>query len=149
VEPRRVHLVSPKHVMRYLKGTLDYGLCCTRDCDFRLYDYTDSDWDGSASDRKNNSGCCFSLGSSMTLWKSKKQSSISLSTTEVEYIAACSTSCESIWLQKLLKGLFDLEMDSTMIFCDNQSCIKMTEKPVFHDKTKHVEIWYHYIRDMV
>jgi transposase InsO family protein len=149
VEPRRVHLVAAKHVMRYLKGTLDYGLCYTGDHDFRLYGYTDSDWAGSASDRKSTSGCCFSLGSAMTSWKSRKQSSIALSTTEAEYIAACSASCEAIWLRKLLTGLFDLEMEATMILCDNQSCIKMTENPVFHDKTKHIEIWYHYIRDMV
>ena len=68
---------------------------------------------------------------------------------EEEYIVACSASCESIWLRKLLTGLFDLEMDATIIFCDNQSCIKMTENPVFHDKMKHNEIRYHYIRDMV
>jgi hypothetical protein len=68
VEPRRVHLVAAKNVMRYLKGTLDYGLCYTRDCDFRLYGYTDSDWGGSALDRKSTSGCCFSLASSMNLW---------------------------------------------------------------------------------
>jgi hypothetical protein len=85
----------------------------------------------------------------MTSWKSRKQSSISLSTKKVEYIAACSASCESIWLQKLLTCLFDLEMDATMIFCDNQSFIKMSENPVFHDKTKHIEIWYHYICDLV
>jgi hypothetical protein len=99
VEPRRVHLVAAKHVMRYLKGTLEYGLCYTGDHDFRLYGYTDSDWAGSVSDRKSTSGCCFSLGSAMTSWQSRKQSSISLSTTEAEYIAACSTSCEAIWLQ--------------------------------------------------
>jgi hypothetical protein len=149
VEPRRVHLVAAKHVMRYLKGTLDYGLCYTGDHDFRLYGYTDSDWAGSASDRKSTSGCCFSLGSAMTSWQSRKQSSISLSTTEAEYIAACSASCEAIWLRKLLTGLFDLEMEATVILCDNQSCIKMTENPVFHDKSKHIEIRYHYIRDMV
>jgi hypothetical protein len=113
VEPRCVHLVATNHVMRYLKGTLDYGLCYTGDHDFRLYGYTDSDWAGSASDRKSTSGCCFSLGSAMTSWKSRKQSNISLSTTEVEYIAACSTSCEAIWLRKLLTGLFDLEMEAT------------------------------------
>jgi hypothetical protein len=62
VEPRRVHLVAAKHVMRYLKGTLDYGLCYTGDHDFRLYGYTDSDWAGSALDRKSISGCCFNLG---------------------------------------------------------------------------------------
>jgi hypothetical protein len=61
----------------------------------------------------------------------------------------CSASCEAIWLRKLLTSLFDLEMDETMILYDNQSCIKMTENPVFHDKSKYTEIQYHYIRDMV
>jgi hypothetical protein len=82
--------------MRYLKGMLDFGLCDTRDHDFRLFVYTDSDWAGSVYDRKSTSGCCFSLGSSMTSWQSRKQSSISLSTAEAEYITACSTSCEAI-----------------------------------------------------
>jgi hypothetical protein len=126
VEPIHVHLVVAKHVMRYLKGTLDCGLSYDGDHDFRLSGYIDSDWDGSVSDRKITSGCCFSLGSAMISWQSRKQSSISLSTTEEEYIVVCSTSCESIWLQKLLTGLFDLEMEATMILCDNQSCIKMT-----------------------
>jgi hypothetical protein len=72
VETRRVHLVAANHVMRYLKGTLDYGLCYTEDHDFRLYGYTDSDWAGSASDRKSTSGCCFSLGSAVTSWQSRK-----------------------------------------------------------------------------
>jgi hypothetical protein len=76
----------------------------------------------------------------MTSWQSRKQSSIALSAAKAEYIAACSASCKAIWLQKLLTGLFDLEMDATVIFCDNQSCINMTENPVFHDKTKHIEI---------
>jgi hypothetical protein len=82
VKPRPVHLVAAKHVMRYLKGTLDYCLCYTRDHEFRLSGYTDSDWVGSASDRNNTSQCCFSLGSAMTSWKSMKQSSIALSMTE-------------------------------------------------------------------
>jgi hypothetical protein len=128
---------------------LDYGLCYTGDHDFRMYGYADSDWAGSVSDRKSTSGCCFSLGSTMTSWQSRKQSGIVLSMAEVEYIAACSASCESIWLWKLLTDLFDLEMEAIMILCDNQSCIKMMENLVFHDKSKHIEIWYHYIRDMV
>jgi hypothetical protein len=85
----------------------------------------------------------------MISWQSRKQSNIALSTAEAEYIAACSASCEAIWLQKLLTGLFDLEMEATTILCDNQSCIKMTENPVFYDKSKHIEIRYHYIHDMV
>jgi hypothetical protein len=68
---------------------------------------------------------------------------------EAEYIVACSASCEAIWLRNLLTGLFDLEMRATLILCDNQSYIKMTENLVFHDKSNHIEIHYHYNRDMV
>jgi hypothetical protein len=121
VEPRHVHLVVAKHVMRYLKGTLDYGLSYDGDHNFTLSGYTDLDWDGSVSDRKSTSRCCFSLGSTMISWKSMKQSNIALNTTEEEYIVACSANCESIWIRKLLTGLFDLEMEETMILCDNQS----------------------------
>jgi hypothetical protein len=149
VDPRHVHLIATKHVMRYLKDTLDYGLYYTGDHDFRLYGYTDLDWAGSASDKKSTSRCCFSLGSAMTSWKSRKQSNIALNTKEAEYIATCFASCEAIWLWNLLTCLFDLEMEATVIRCDNQNCIKMTKNPVFHDKSKHIEIWYHYIRDMV
>jgi hypothetical protein len=85
----------------------------------------------------------------MTSWQTRKQYSISLSTTKVEYIAGCSPNCESIWIWKLLKGLFDMEMEATVILCDNQSCIKMTENPFFHDKSKHIEIQYYYICDMM
>jgi hypothetical protein len=137
--------VVAKHVMRYLKGTIDYGLSYDGDHDFTLSGYTDADWAGSVSDRKSTSGCCFSLGSTKISWQSRKQSSIALSTAEAKYIVACSTSCEAIWLRKL----FDLQMRATLILCDNQSCIKMTENPVFHDRSKHIEIRYHSIRDMV
>jgi hypothetical protein len=82
VEPRRVHIVATKHVMRYLKGTLDFGLNYNGDHDFRPSGYTDSDWAGSVSDRKRTSGCCFSLGSDMISWKSRKKSSIALNTAE-------------------------------------------------------------------
>ena len=69
--------------------------------------------------------------------------------TEVEYITACSASCEAIWLQMLMSGLFNMELDTTVILCDDKSCIKMTENLVFHDKSKHIEIQYFYIRDMI
>ena len=85
----------------------------------------------------------------MISWFSRKQSNVSLSMVEAEYIAACSASCEAIWLQKLMLGLFDVELDTTVILCDNHSCIKMTENPMFHDKSKHIEMQYFYIRDMV
>jgi hypothetical protein len=88
VEHRRVHLVAAKQVMRCLKGTLEYGLYYTGDHDFKLCEYTDSNWAGSVSDRKNTPGCCFSLGSAMTSWQSRKQSSIALNMAEEEYIAS-------------------------------------------------------------
>jgi hypothetical protein len=133
VETRHVHLVVAKHVMRYIKGTLDCGLSYEGDHDFTLSGYIVSDWAGSVSDRKSTSRCCFSLGSAMISWQSRKQSSIALSTAKAEYIAACSASCEAIWLRNFLTGLFDLEMEATTILCDNQSCIKMTKNLVFHD----------------
>jgi hypothetical protein len=77
---------------------MDYGLSYDGDHDFTLSGYTDADWAGSVVDRKSTSGCCFSLGSAMISWQSRKQSSIALSTAEAEYIAACSASCEAIWL---------------------------------------------------
>jgi hypothetical protein len=64
-------------------------------------------------------------------------------------VAACAASREAVWLRKLLTGLFDIAMEATCILCDNQSCIKLSENPMFHDRSKHIEIRYHYIRDMV
>ena len=85
----------------------------------------------------------------MISWFSKKQSSVALSTSEEEYIAAYYASCEAIWICKLMSGLFDMDLDTTVILCDNQSCIKMRENHVFHDKSKHIKIRYFYTRDMV
>ena len=74
---------------------------------------------------------------------------MALSTAEAEYVAACSASCEVVWLRKLLSDLFDLQLDTTCIYCDNQSRVNFSKNPVFHDKSKHIKIKYHYIRDMV
>ena len=118
VNPRHIHLVGAKHVMRYLKGTLDYGLRYASDGEIRLQGFIDSDWAGSAEDRKSTSKCCCSLGSYMISWFSKKKFSIALSMVKVEYIAACSACSKTIWLQKMLAGLFDAEIDVTGILCD-------------------------------
>jgi hypothetical protein len=149
VEPRHVHLIAAKHVMRYLKGTIEYGIKYDVDCEFRLHGYFDSDWAGSVTDRKSTSGCCFSLGSGMISWFSRKQASVALSTTEEKYMGACLACTEAVWLRKLLSGLFDIELDAATICCDNQSCIKLSVNPVFQDKSKHIGIKYHFIRDVV
>ena len=115
VQPRRVHLVAAKHVMR----TLDFGQYYDASNEYRLYGYTDADWAGSMSDRKSTSSGCYSLGSAMISWFSRKQSSVAVSMAEAEYIVACSASCEAIWIRKLMSGLFNLELDTTVIICDN------------------------------
>ena len=79
----------------------------------------------------------------------RKQSCVALSTAEVEYVIACPASCEAVWMRKLLYDLFDLHMDSTCIHCDNQSCVKLSKNPMFHDNSKHIEIKYHHIMDVV
>ena len=148
-DPRHGHLITSKHVLRYLKGIVDYGINYVANQKINLHGYVDSDWSGSTTDRKSTSGCCFSLGFGMISWFSRKQSCVALCTTEAKYVAACSASCKAVWLQKLPSDLFDLQLDVTCIFCDNQSCVKLSENPVFHDKSKHIEIKFHYIRDMV
>ena len=85
----------------------------------------------------------------MISWFSRKQSYVALSTAEVEYVIACSASCEAVWLRKLMSDLFDLHLDATSIYCDNDSSLKLSENPMVHDKSKHIEIKYHYIKDMV
>ena len=135
-----------KHAVRYLEGTIDYGLKYDTNQKINLEGYVDLDWAGSSIDRKSTSGCCFSMGSCVISWFSRKQSCVALSTAYVEYVAACLASCEVVWLWKIL---FDLQLDATFIHCDNQSCVKLSDNPMFHDKSKHIEIKYHYIRDMV
>ena len=86
----------------------------------------DLDWVGSAIDRKSTSRCCFNMGSSVISWFSRKQSFLALSTAEAEYVTACSASCEVVWLRKLLCDLFDLQLNATCIYCNNQSCLKLS-----------------------
>ena len=85
----------------------------------------------------------------MISWFNRKQSCMELSEAKVEYVVACSASCEAMWLRKLLSDLFDPQLDVTCIFCGNHSCVKLMENPMFHDKLKHIDIKFHYIRDMV
>ena len=74
---------------------------------------------------------------------------MALSTAEAEYVAACLASCEAMWLRKILSNLFDLYLDATCIYCNNQICVKLLKNLMFHDKSKHIEIKYNYIMDMV
>ena len=92
IDLRHVYLIVAKHILRYIKGTVDYGLKYEVNQKINLEHYVDSDWEGSATDRKSTSGCCFSMGSGVIFWFSRKQSYVALSTTEAEYVTACSAS---------------------------------------------------------
>jgi hypothetical protein len=118
-QPMQVHLVATKHVIRYLKGKLDYCLSYVTDHEFGLYGYLDSDWAGNIHDRKSTSTYCFSLGSNMVSWRSMKNSCVALNMIEAEYVVTCATCREAVWFQKLLSGLFGLKLEGNCILCDN------------------------------
>jgi len=140
VEPKRVHWAAVRHILRYVCGTIEYGLRYTRGDDVKLCGFTDEDWAGSSVNKKSTSGYCSSVGSGMVSWCSRKQKSVALSSAEVEYMAASTATCEALWLRKLLVRLFRQRMEVTSVYCDNQSCIKLYENLVFHDKLKHIDI---------
>ena len=117
--------------------------------DNRLKGYTDSDWAGSLDDRKSTSGYIFCLGTKVTSWSSKKQKVVALSTAEAEYISSTAAACEALWLRRLLQDLQDKQEDATTLFCDNMSAIAMSKNPVFHARSKHIELKYHFIRELV
>eukprot|EP00253_Pinus_taeda_P001703 PITA_01703 len=108
-----------------------------------------SDWAGSSVDQKSTFGYCFNIGSGMISWCSRTQKSVALSSSEAEYMVASTNSCEAIWHIKLLVNLFKRNMEATKIMCDNQSCIKHSENLVFHDRSKHIDIRCHFVRDCV
>jgi len=85
----------------------------------------------------------------MISWCSRKQKLVALSSIEVEYVAASTTMCEAIWIRNLLVSLFRKRMEATNIFCNNQSCIKLSKNPIFHDPSKQIDIRFHFIRDYV
>ena len=99
--------------------------------------------------RKSIFGYCFSLGLGVFSWISKKQPIVALSSTEAEYKAACFASCEAIWLRRILWHMGVQQEDATVLLCDNQSCMAIAKNPVFHARTKHIEIQYHYVRELI
>ena len=91
----------------------------------------------------------FQIGSKSISWSSKKQATVALSSSEAEYISATSAACEAVWLRRILQDLRQDTEDPTTIHCDNMSAIAMTRNPVFHSRTKHIEIRHHFIRELV
>ena len=148
-KPSRQHMGAAKRVLRYIRGTLSFGLRYQKVSNCKLISYTDSDWAGCADDRKSTSGYAHSFGSGVISWASKKQQTIALSSSEAEYMAATSAACQTVWLRRILADLKEKQDEATIMFCDNKSTIAMTKNPVFHGRTKHIEIRHHFIRELV
>ena len=138
-----------KHILHYIRVTLEYGLVYESRGSVQLAGFTDVDWVRCVEDRKSTSGCCFSIGSRVVSWFSMKQKSVGLHSIEAEYMASSMAACEGMWLRKLLAGLFECELEATAVHCDNQSGIRLSENLVFHDRSKHIDIIYHFLRDCV
>ena len=146
------HWVAVKRIFRYLQGTKSHGICYQPSDKIDFRGYLDADWAGDLADRKSTSGYVFMLLGAPVSWGSKKQSSVSLSTSEAEYIALSLAIQEGKWIHRLLCEIMtavNKEGPELMIQEDNQSCIKMTKNPVNHGRAKHIDIKYHHIRDEV
>ena len=141
------HWTAIKRILRYLKGTHDYGLLYRKNAPVELTGYSDSDWTGDIGDRK--SGYVFLLGGGAISWKSSKQNCVALSTAEAEYVALSAASQEVMWLQQLVSDLINLRVQQTTILEDNQSTICLAKNPQVHGRTKHVDIKYYFVRDLV
>lgn len=149
-KPTTEHLVAVKRVLRYVAGTLDFGCYYQRKKGVAdLVGYSDSDHAGDVDTRKSTTGVLFFLGSNAVTWQSQKQKIVALSSCEAEYIAAATASCQGVWLARLLAELRGEEAGAATLKIDNQSAIELSKNPVFHDRSKHIDTRYHYIRECI
>jgi hypothetical protein len=135
--------------MRYLKGTEDLGMLYSKSDNFALTCYVDSDWCGDIDDRKSTTGFAFSMGGAAFTWSSKKQPIVTLSTCEVEYVAAAHCVCHAIWLRNLLHDMKVPQHEPTEIRIDNKSAIELAKNPGDHERTKHIDVRFHFIREHI
>jgi hypothetical protein len=126
-----------------------YGILYSNTSNDFLVGYTDSDFAGSMDDRKSTSGYVFHLGSGVISWASKKQPIVTISSTEVEYVATTTTTCQAVWLHRVLGDLQQGQEGPTPVYCDNNSTIALSKNHVFHQKNKHIDTRYHFIRELV
>ncbi|CAM6121348.1 unnamed protein product [Calypogeia fissa] len=146
--PGKPHWEAVKWILRYLRGTLDYGILFDgrTNSTLELGGYVDSDYAENLDNRKSTTGDVFMLGGGCISWKLVNQSCVALSTTEAEYMAACEATKELIWLQRLVHDL-GLSQERPELLCDSQSALHLAKNRVFHARTKHIDIRYHFIRE--
>ncbi|KAM7530049.1 hypothetical protein LguiB_033459 [Lonicera macranthoides] len=145
--PRHSHLAAVRRILRYLKGTSGRGLYFPNENSLQLMSYSDADWAGCADTRQSVTGWCMFLGDALISWKSKKQDRVSKSSTESEYRAMSSACSEIVWLRGLMGELGIPQLTPTPLHADNTSAIQIATNPVFHERTKHIEVDCHSIRE--
>jgi len=142
-----LHFQAAKRILRYARGTTEYGIKYTCSHSPKLTGFSDSDWAGSIDDMRSTTGFCFTFGSGMFSWCSKKQVVIAQSTAEAEYVAANASVNQAVWIRKLLADLHMEQKEPTEIFVDNQAAIAISKDFVFHGKTKHFNIKLYHLRE--
>ena len=148
--PSKDHWIGVKRVLRYLKGTLTYGLTFFADQkEPELFGFSDADWAGDIDTRRSTSGYVFKLGKSTVSWSSQKQATGAKSSIEAEYVTLSSAAQEAIWLRRLMDDLHQKVDEPTIIFEDNQGAIEMAKNPKNHKRTKHIDICHHFVRERV
>ncbi|KAK2987979.1 hypothetical protein RJ640_011242 [Escallonia rubra] len=147
--PSHFHLGAAKRVLRYIQGTIDYGIMNGRSKEVKLTGFCDSDFGGCKDDIKSTSGYCFTPGSGVFSWLSKKQQSVAQSSAEAEYVSAAIATCQAIWLRRIFHDFGQKQERKTELFCDNKSAIAMAKNPVFHSRTRHIALKYHFIREAI
>ncbi|KAL2232768.1 UNVERIFIED_CONTAM: Retrovirus-related Pol polyprotein from transposon RE1 [Sesamum indicum] len=135
------------HLVRYLKGNSDRGIFFPASSSFQLKAYCDADWANCVDSRRSLTGYCIFLGDSLVSWKTKKQTTVARSTAEAEYRSLGTTACELRWISYLLQDLCVPVSTPIPLDCDNQAALHIVANPVFHERTKHLEIDCHLVRD--
>jgi len=147
--PRHFHLATVHRIIRYLRGSPGRGLFFPAGSPLHLVAYSDADWAGCPDTPRSVTGWCMFLGDSLISWKSKKQARVSKSSTKSEYRAMSAVCSEIVWLRGLLAELGFPQSDSTPLHVDNISAIQIAANPVYHERTKHIEVDCHSIREAV
>ncbi|XP_062093531.1 uncharacterized mitochondrial protein AtMg00810-like [Humulus lupulus] len=145
-QPTDVHWGAAKHILRYLKGTIHHGLHIAPSDRLSLIGFSDADWACCPDDRKSVAGYCVYFGESLISWSSKKQTVVARSSTESEYRALALLAAELAWLQSLLA---EMRFEMSNIWCDNLSASALANNPVYHGRTKHIELDVHFVRDKI
>lgn len=147
-KPSSTHVGAAKRILRYINGTLNRGILYHHSMgEISFNGYSDSDYAGDLDTRKSTTGFVFTVNGSAITWCSRRQSSVSKSTTEAEYIAASEATSELIWLKRLLNEVVPNQFNKPTLYIDNESATKLVKNPVFHRRTKHIDVAYHFIRE--